>query len=159
VQVPETGLPQQNAADLHVLRILDENVARTFHGEVRDIFVHRARFPKFVPIRLAAALDCAFAGDAEMIHVAGVEQRRNPDLKMSLDARHQFGIIGDVRRTLQHRALVKMQIDAGLEKIAPDKKFPCGISSVPPPFAASWSIAFWMATVLSVVPSPTAPAA
>src|ERR1039457_6711249 len=45
----------------------------------------------------------------------------------------------------------------GLRKIAPDKNSPLGITSVPPRFVTSASIAFWMAAVLSVTPSPTAP--
>jgi len=45
----------------------------------------------------------------------------------------------------------------GLKKRAPVRKRPSGITTTPPPCAAAWSMASWMATVLRVTLSPTAP--
>ena len=76
-----------------------------------------------VPERFAAALDGAFAGDAEMVCFRCVDQCRPPDLGVALDARLQGRIMRYVCGTFEHRALIQMQIDAGLQKNGAGQEF------------------------------------
>jgi hypothetical protein len=128
----------------------NENVPRTLHARFVTSRSAMRAFQNSSQNGLPPPCNRAFAGDAEMIHVARVDQRRNPDLKMPLDARHQFRIICNVRRTLQHRALVQMQIHAGLEINRARQKFALGNHQRPAAVRGQRSIAFWMAAVLSV---------
>ena len=64
VQIPETRIGKSNTADGYIFAILNECQARAFHAKVGCVFrVGTAAAVKQFPERLAAAIQCTFAGN------------------------------------------------------------------------------------------------
>jgi len=74
-----------------------------------------------------------------------------------IGGRHDATGILIVRQHPQDGAGVELQVDAAFHRYGPLTKVPGGISTVPIPDEFAELIAVWMAVVLVVTPSPTAP--
>ena len=67
---------------------------------------------------------------------------------------------GKWRRSVEQRSTAppsRCRLTLGLRNSAPLTNTPLGTTTVPPPCAATWSMVFWMAAVLTVAASATAP--
>ena len=116
VEVPEGRIEEVEVGDLDVFGVGDVEEARAGDVEVFGFVVGFVTGPEFGPEGFAGAVECAFARDAEMVAVFGVDEGGDPFLEVAFDAGLAFGEVGDVLGALEDGVFVEVEVDVGLEE-------------------------------------------
>ena len=124
VYVPECGVAQPHPFHGHVAGIADTHEARAADFQIGAGRILLPAGPERIPAGGAAAVQGAAAADGETITAVGVYKRSRIGLKYALDVDRDVRIIGSIRASLEHGALLQPQARPGLEEQRPAAECP-----------------------------------